>query len=218
MLREPKHFLTSIQLLEIPVLVLIGVYVSEGLGRYSYYIPPENKSSILYKLFVAGQIGILVAFLTRTSITLMLLQLKISTLWRLFFYLAIASQIAIPLALNIALFNMCRPVSTMWEPVSGAKYWNKSQEDIHYYFRIGAAITSDILFAITPAFIIWKLKRSLLERAVIIMLMALGVSASGAVIARAIITANRSPMTDSMRNAVMMLILCRLEDSLLIMA
>ncbi|KFA50463.1 hypothetical protein S40293_07882 [Stachybotrys chartarum IBT 40293] len=124
-------------LLEIPVLVLIGVYVSEGLGRCSYYIPPENKSSILYKLFVAGQIGIWVAFLTRTSITLMLLQLKISTLWRVFFYLAIASQIAIPLALNIALFNMCRPVSAMWEPVSGAKYWNKTQEDIHYYFRIG---------------------------------------------------------------------------------
>ncbi|KAH7119438.1 hypothetical protein B0J13DRAFT_532530 [Dactylonectria estremocensis] len=217
-LGAPDYVISLAVILEIPILVLIGVSVSEGLGRYSYYIPPENKVLILHKLFVTGQIGIWVAFLARTSIALMLIQLDISILWRVLLYISIFIQIAIPFSLNVALFAQCRPMSAMWEPVSGAKCWTKEQGDIFYYFGIGAAAASDVTFAVMPGFIICSLKRPLLERAVIIVLMALGVSAMGAVIARAIITTNQSPSSDRMRKAVLMLILCRLEDGLLIMA
>lgn len=168
----------------------------------------------------------------------MLIQLDISLLWRFLLYIAIFIQIAIPFSLNVAMFARCQPLSAIWEPVSGAKCWTKKQGDISYYFgigelpvnllpntrlvvakrKLGAAAASDITFAVMPGFLIWSLKRPLLERAVIIMLMALGLSATGAVIARAIVTANGSPSGDRMRKAVLQLILCRLEDSLLIAA
>ncbi|KAH7130865.1 hypothetical protein EDB81DRAFT_660635 [Dactylonectria macrodidyma] len=237
-LGAPDYVISLAVILEIPILVLIGVSVSEGLGRYSYDISPENKGLILYKLFVTGQIGIWVAFLARTSIAVMLIQLDVSLLWRFLLYIAIFIQVATPFSLNVAMFAQCRPLSAMWEPVSGAKCWTKKQRDICYYFmiselpvdllpntrlvvakcKLGAAAASDITFAVMPGFIIWSLKRPLLERGVITVLMALGLSATGVVIARAIVTANISANDDRMRKVVLLSILCRLEDGLLIAA
>lgn len=84
--------------------------------------------------------------------------------------------------------------------------------------KLGAAAASDIASAVMPVFLICSLKRPLLERAVITVLMALGLSATGVVIARAIVAANGSTSRDPMHKAVLQLILCRLEDGLLIAA
>ncbi|KAL6411784.1 hypothetical protein AUP68_04162 [Ilyonectria robusta] len=124
-LGAPDYVISLAVILEIPILVLIGVSVSEGLGRYSYDISPEDKWFILRKLFITGQIGIWVAFLARTSVALMLIQLDISLLWRFLLYIAIFIQIAIPFSLNVAMYARCQPLSAIWEPVSGAKCWRQ---------------------------------------------------------------------------------------------
>jgi hypothetical protein len=67
-------------------------------------------------------------------------------------------------------------------------------------------------------FFVWKLNRPFLERVVVSVLLALGLCGMATVIARGVNAANAKPGDDPMIQMHLPLILCRLEDSVLIAA
>jgi hypothetical protein len=232
--RETKQ-LILLQLLEIPVLALLGAAVKEGFGRNNYYISPEERTDILRYVFCVGMMGIWVSSIARVSIASLLLQLETSPPWRVTLYAAASLQIVVALCANVAQLTDCRPIYAKWEHVPDAICWTPEMSRAYYYFPIGKCATdwqskglllnlvgasgiSDLAFAIMPVLLIRKLNRPLLERTVVGILMALSLCGMATVIARAVLKAASDRTGDNRRQIHLQIIMCRLEDCALIAA
>jgi len=222
-------------MLEVPVLALLGVAVKEGFGRHNYYISPEERTDISRYLFWGGIVGIWVASLARASIASLLLQLETSLPWRVTLYTVASLQFAVALCTDVVQLIECRPLYAKWEQVPDAICWTPEMSRAYYYFTIGkcpiywlskglllnlvgAGGISDLAFAIMPMLLIRKLNRSLLERTIVGILMALSLCGMATVIARAVIKATRYATGDNRRRMHLQIIMCRLEDCALIAA
>ncbi|KAF2176443.1 hypothetical protein K469DRAFT_481414, partial [Zopfia rhizophila CBS 207.26] len=219
-LKAPDFVISLAVVLMVPVLTFVGLSIREGLGRHSYYISPEANIAIKYYQFWMSVLGIWVAYLARTSVACLLLQFDSSIRWRIVLYVFIVTQVAVPFSFDISHFNKCRPLRAMWEKVLGAKCWTKEQNLVFYYIVFIAI--SDLAFAIMPMLFIWKLGKTRIERVIITILMALGLCAMAIVIVRSVKVARRDSARnsgkDDMRGKIDMVIICRVEDFILIAA
>jgi hypothetical protein len=80
-------------------------------------------------------------------------------------------------------------------------------------------MVSDLTFAIMPMFFTWKLKRSLIERALVSLLLSLGLCAAATVAVRLhyLIEYNESTQ-DTFRKTALLFTWCRIEECVLIVA
>ncbi|KAH7176227.1 hypothetical protein EDB81DRAFT_897363 [Dactylonectria macrodidyma] len=218
-LKTPDFLISLAVVLEIPVLVLLGLAITKGLGRPSYYISPEAKTEIKYYQFWLSVLAIWVAYLARMSTACLLLQFDPSIQWRIVLYAFIFIQIAAPFSFNLAQFLRCSPLHAMWEHMPDAKCWTQVQSNFFFYIVvIGTAAVSDATFAIMPILFIWKLSRPRIERVLVIILMAMGLCALATVIVRSVNTGRRGSTKDAMRNTIFVITMCRVEDFILIAA
>lgn len=73
-------------------------------------------------------------------------------------------------------------------------------------------------FAIMPMLYIWKLNKSRIERVIVTILMALGLFATVTVIIRSVYHHRIHSAKDPMRYSIFLIIICRVEDFILISA
>ncbi len=79
-------------------------------------------------------------------------------------------------------------------------------------------MVSDLAFAIMPMLLIWKLSRSVLERCLVSILLALGLCASGISIAVLVRINTTTMSTDPLRDSVTLFMYCRMEEMCLLIA
>ncbi|RYP67428.1 hypothetical protein DL769_005760 [Monosporascus sp. CRB-8-3] len=131
-----------------------------------------------------------------------------------FVWALIVIQFAMAIGADIFQLLQCRPIRAMWEPVPDAQCW--SAETSRSYSYIYAA--SDLAFAIMPAFFIWPMHRPIMERILVIVLMALGTVAAVAGAMKLVYAAVWDPRKTTLRDWTPLLWWYRVEEIGLIAA
>ncbi|KAL5592354.1 hypothetical protein FOBRF1_013380 [Fusarium oxysporum] len=171
-------------LIEVFVYSLFIASVVSGLGRHSYDVSPEQGVKTLRYVYVVILLSTLVPALARVSVGCLLLKFASTKAWRAIIWFMIGIQAACILGTEIFQLIQCRPINAQWEEVPDARCLSAQQIWICGYATIGVALFGDLTLAIMPMFLIWKLSRSIVERCLITVLMALGLLATVAVIMR----------------------------------
>jgi hypothetical protein len=117
--------------------VLTVIACHYGLGRYDYYVTPEDRSRALLYTFVFGHLGLWSSTLVRISVAFMLLRFNPSRSWHIVLWTTIAFQILATIGANIAVICQCSPVRANWDIVPEARCVNQRQMEIMYGFVIG---------------------------------------------------------------------------------
>ncbi|RYP43873.1 hypothetical protein DL768_009606 [Monosporascus sp. mg162] len=124
----------------------------------------------------------------------------LSTLGFIAFWASSLARFAMAIGADIFQLLQCRPIRAMWEPVPGM------------------GIASDLAFAIMPAFVIWPMHRPVMERILVIILMALGTVAAVAGVMKLVHSAAWDPRKNIIRDWVPLLWWYRVEEIGLIAA
>ncbi|KAH6949453.1 hypothetical protein DER45DRAFT_580327 [Fusarium avenaceum] len=163
---------------EIVTYSLFAAAVANGFGRHNDYISPENTISILKCLFGVIMTGLWVSTFARLSIACLLHSFSTSKSWKMLLWFIMGFQIVTLAASEIFQLLECRPVRAMWEPVDDAECMPMQKVWVIGYVFVGASMASDLVLAILPMFLIWKLSRSAIERCLVSVLMALSLFAT----------------------------------------
>ncbi|KAL5326362.1 hypothetical protein ACEPPN_004046 [Leptodophora sp. 'Broadleaf-Isolate-01'] len=172
------YIITAALLCEVIVLACLFKAIDLGLGNPMSTISPVTLVLINKYLFPLGLFAFWASSLARMSIGGMLLRFEISKAWKVILWIAIAIQIAMPIAADIFMLLQCRPIRAMWEPVPDAVCWSPGKSQSFGYIYSVVGVTSDLVFSIMPMFFIWTLHRPTIERALVSALMALGLLAA----------------------------------------
>lgn len=149
--------------------------VPYGVGRHNFYIEPEDQMKAA-RLLYFSQLpwGWSVAF-GKIGIALLLLRLKTGLGWRIFLYAMIVVQVVLAVHANTMQLVWCQPISAAWRPELGGKCLSVQIIHASIYAHGSVAVLTDIIFALIPLTFISNIRRSMLERLVIVFLMGLGV-------------------------------------------
>ncbi|EKG09365.1 hypothetical protein MPH_13614 [Macrophomina phaseolina MS6] len=80
-----------------------------------------------------------------------------------------------------------RPITALWEPTPNAKCINTGSFMIYGFVYSAVNIASDLIIALMPLAFIWEMHRSRLEKVLLGCLMAAGLIATGASVARVVL-------------------------------
>ncbi|RYP89952.1 hypothetical protein DL770_003910 [Monosporascus sp. CRB-9-2] len=202
-LTVPDYVITIALLSELITFVSLLVAIHFGLGRYDYYLSPADFVKIMKCLSALGFIAFWASSLARVAIGGMLLRFSISKAWRIVIWALILIQFAMAIGADIFQLLQCRPIRAMWEPVPDAQWMG---------------IASDLVFAIMPVFIIWPMHRPVMERVLVIVLMALGTIAAVAGAMKLVYSSAWDPRRNILRDWMPLLWWYRVEEIGLITA
>lgn len=125
----------------------------------------------------------------KVSVALMLLRLETSTPMRRFLWANIVIQCILATYNMIAQLLQCIPLRAAWDllgVIQGAKCWSKDAIRINLICISTINILTDFIFAVIPISFLRKVQRPFRERAIIGVLMALGIFAGVASIIKAV--------------------------------
>ncbi|KAH9207946.1 hypothetical protein DL95DRAFT_312816 [Leptodontidium sp. 2 PMI_412] len=196
---------------------LTAVACQYGLGRYDYYVSPEDRSRALHYTFVFGQLGPWASTFIRISVAFMLLRFKTSQIWRRILWVAIIFQVLATAGGSIASLCQCSPLRANWDAVPDARCENKLQMEITDWVveYQGITILDNILFSFMPIILISMLSRPLLERILVSILMASGFFATAGVIVRLCLSKSANQNPNLLRSILRIAFWCRIEESVL---
>lgn len=185
--------------------------VQEGFGRRIQYLKYESIVSILRLLFFVRLIGTCGSTLARVSIALQLLPLSTSATWKAALWVAVAFEVAGFTALALYSF-FAQPISENWDG-SGPK----GQKAVSYAF-VGVSLVGDLWCSTIPLFLIWDLNRSILERYLLSLLMALGLCAAAAAMNVLVHLKGLQNNPDALRDTLQVYSWCVIEHAVLIVS
>ncbi|KAI8635546.1 hypothetical protein F5Y19DRAFT_408276 [Xylariaceae sp. FL1651] len=192
-----------------------SIAISLGWGKEPYDIPPKNSSLLLLALYISGSFSLAAAALSKTSFALTLL--RISNGWVRFAIWFIIITINVVLGLS-AVFNwvQCTPVEKNFDIFIPGTCWRR--ETLIGYSAFGAAYSGfmDIVLAVLPWKIIWKMNMSRKERVGAICAMSLGVFAG--IVSLVKICAIIGTIRENIDSSVQLTVLAAAETAITIMA
>ncbi|KAH3958097.1 hypothetical protein HBI70_222470 [Parastagonospora nodorum] len=153
------------------------IAVHHGFGRRTAFVSSEDRSTTLFLIFVHQVVWYWAIALVKLSVTFLLLRLKSSFRWNIFFYGIAGLLIVTVITQTLFPFLQCRPYSVYWQPELAF-----SPEGVHTIH-----VVTDVIFSLAPgAFIIRKLTRPKSEKVFLSILMGLGMFASTFAIVRTV--------------------------------
>jgi hypothetical protein len=161
-------------------MVLTAVAVSRGFGRPMYLLSANDTEVIGISTFIVFVIGYWASTFARVSVALLLISITQQKIWRGVLWSIIVFNMVLLVGVNIFELFQCRPIRAIWAEVPGAKcfppetVWNLG------YAVIAVGIISDAVFAVLPTILIWRLSRDPVEKALLSLLMGLGLIAMAA--------------------------------------
>jgi len=158
-------------------MVMTAVAVSRGFGRPAYLLSSNDIEVIGISTFIVFVIGFWASTFARISVACLLLQITQERIWRGVLWSTVVFNMGMLVATNIVELFQCRPIRAIWAPVPDAKCFSPETIWSFAYSFIGLAMVSDAIFAIFPTVLIWRLSRSSLEKALLSVLMGLGLFA-----------------------------------------
>ncbi|KAK5626298.1 hypothetical protein RRF57_002013 [Xylaria bambusicola] len=207
------HFLTVVCI--VLSNIATSVAISQGFGHQPYDIPPSVVPQILLTLLISGVFSILGATISKTSFALTLLRISSGWIkWTIWFAI-ITINVAMGLSLT---FNWiaCTPVEKSFNASIPGSCWPR--ETLIGYNTFSAAYSGamDILLALLPWKIIWKMEMTRKERIGAICAMSLGLFAG--TIALAKIYALIGTFEENISSSIQLVVLSIAETAVTIMA
>ncbi|KAK0619032.1 hypothetical protein B0T14DRAFT_565930 [Immersiella caudata] len=179
-LNTADHTITVAFLSELLSMILTAVAVSRGFGRPAYLLSADDLEIIGICTFIVFVIGYWASTFARVSVALLLISITQQKLWRGILWAIIVFNMVFLVGINIFELFQCRPIRAVWAVVPDAKcfppetVWNLG------YAFVAVGIISDAVFAILPTILIWRLSRDPIEKALLSLLMGLGLVAVAA--------------------------------------
>ncbi|KAI0100309.1 hypothetical protein GGR51DRAFT_533145 [Nemania sp. FL0031] len=192
-----------------------SVAIALGWGKEPYDVPPSNPPMILLALLISGAFSILAASISKTSFALTLL--RISNGWvKCVIWFAICT-INTAMGLSV-IFNwvQCTPVQKNFYIFTPGTCWPKTTLIQYNAFAAGYSGAVDIMLALLPWKIIWKMNMTRKERFGAICAMSLGLFAGIVSIVK--IYALIGTFQANIDNSVQLTILSVAETAITIMA
>ncbi|KAI1422472.1 hypothetical protein F5Y12DRAFT_762757 [Xylaria sp. FL1777] len=209
------HFLTISLICIILSNAATSVAISLGWGQPPYEIAPNDWSQILLALLISGLFSILAAAISKTSFALTLLRISSGWVKWTIWFVIVTINVAMGLSL---IFNwiQCTPVEKNFNFSIPGSCWPRTT--LIAYNAVTAAYSGamDILLALLPWKIIWKMDMSRKERFGAICAMSLGLFAG--IIALAKIYALIGTFQANMNSSVQLVVLSIAESAVTIMA
>ncbi|KAI1138504.1 integral membrane protein [Hypoxylon sp. FL0543] len=162
--------------------VIVTLMVHHGVGRHALYLEEEQRVNAVYMIWLSVPFSPGSAALGKISIALFLIRLinrnrlQKSFLWALIFLLVIVNLILV-----VVTFAQCTPVTFLWERVGTGAHgtcWAPTVQQYYGYFQGAFSAWSDLVLALFPTLLIWKLQIPLRTKLGISFLMSLGVIAA----------------------------------------
>ncbi|KAF2672477.1 hypothetical protein BT63DRAFT_196820 [Microthyrium microscopicum] len=157
-------------------------------GLHTVYLNPDQIMASGKFNFMSQLVWIWGITLTKASVLLMLLRIKHTPKWK--YSIWILGFFAIGTAIVTTVINIisCRPIEANWDmTIPRTACWDPNKTLSMTYTASTLLIISDVICALLPVLFIRKINRPLRERIVLIVLMALGLVASGCGIASRIV-------------------------------
>ncbi|KAI1170330.1 integral membrane protein [Nemania sp. FL0916] len=156
--------------------ITVTLMVHYGVGRHAAYLNPGQLSNALYMVWLTIALSTASAAIGKISIALLLIRLINRSRWRdTFLWTLISLLIVVNALLIIVIFVQCTPVIKLWDPTVPGACWSPTIQLDIWYFQGAFSALSDLILALFPLPIIWKLQIPLLSKAVLGFLMSLGV-------------------------------------------
>ena len=128
------------QFIEAIALTFTAVAVSNGFGRHSIYLTPDNIEAIGVDFFVVIMVSLWASCSARISVALLFLEFTPAISWRIVLWGIVCFQVALGIASDTVQLVQCRPVQAMWEPVEGAHCFTNDQIWANAYAFIGKSV------------------------------------------------------------------------------
>ncbi|KAH9876617.1 hypothetical protein J1614_003749 [Plenodomus biglobosus] len=166
---------TSIQILS----------VAHGNGRHRWYLTQKQYQYVnfltwLTQLFLFTNIALL-----KCSICMLILRIKNERVLRYCLYTMMAGLILTNLWPIIILLAECNPVKKYWKPQTPGTCWPTKVRIYSIYVQVAYSVITDLICALLPIVVLWRVKISLPTKVGVCGLMSLGLIATAVAIVRA---------------------------------
>ncbi|GAB1314738.1 Rhodopsin domain-containing protein [Madurella fahalii] len=166
-------------------MMIIIPQVRLGAGRHVQYIEPkENITRGLHLNFVTQPLCLIALCLTKVSVGLFLLRLTPSLRFR---YLVIGVTIFTILSATaniLTVFFQCRPLALTWDSSVEGTCMPAANLKFAAYFNSSVAVLTDVLFALLPIPMLWKVQMNWKVKSAVAAILSLGVFAAVAAIVK----------------------------------
>ncbi|KAK0639881.1 hypothetical protein B0T16DRAFT_249158 [Cercophora newfieldiana] len=170
-------------------IVFLVLAVQNGFGKHMVHIPGGTAGIITVSNLVLGcwMTGVLVSGFGRISIASLLLTLTSSFRWKMLLRLTIALQLLYMLTYEVVQLVQCQNIissksrvpsssspsstSSPPPPSSSSQCLSRTSVFVFQLVSISIDMLSDLVCALLPILIVWRLSRSTLEKLLVILLM-----------------------------------------------
>lgn len=210
---------SSIQLCALISWVTMLVSIRYGAGHHNFYVSADDQAAAARVIFIGEAPWAWAMAMIKISLAFMFLRIKRTKAWRIFLYVMIAIQIGAAVFANCAIVLQCRPTEAIWnQDIPNAKCWSLTTAQNTIYFSAALSISTDLTFSILPITFVRKLDRPLWEKAVLCILMGLGVFATAASIFKTTLVRGYGKTSDSMWDSINLSMWSSIEEQIGIIA
>ena len=151
-----------------------AIAVANGFGRSANSLTEWDMEMIGRSTFVTFIVGFWASGFGRISVACLLLQFTQAWAWRAALWAMITLQVLLMVGCDLTVLLQCRPIRATWAQVPGAKCLSPEDNWKMGYSFTGVSMFSDVLFAVMPIALVWRLSRSPVERLLLSVLLGLG--------------------------------------------
>ncbi|KAK3904821.1 hypothetical protein C8A05DRAFT_42164 [Staphylotrichum tortipilum] len=159
--------------------------VKSGAGRHWQYIqPPENVTKGLHLNFVTQPLCLIALCLTKVSVGLFLLRLTPSVRFRYFVIGTIIFTVLSATGNFLTVFFQCRPLAFTWDTSVKGSCIPAANLKFAAFFNSSVAVLTDVVFALLPVPILWKVQMNWRVKFAVAGILSLGIFAAVAAIVK----------------------------------
>ncbi|KAK4447386.1 hypothetical protein QBC34DRAFT_496246 [Podospora aff. communis PSN243] len=204
-------------LAETIAIILTIVAVSMGYGRPRSLLSAEERDAIGRTTFPIFLIALWASAFARISICCLLLNITQERVWKIVLWANIGFQCLAFASLDILQLLQCRPIRANWMFDPDAQCLPAAHTWIVVCLFGGIGMLGDVICAVLPIVIIWRMTRSVVEKVLVSILLGLGlVAAVGGVMKLVILKSWDPTSVHANRDIMDAFMWIRIEEILLI--
>ncbi|KAK4173020.1 hypothetical protein QBC36DRAFT_360964 [Triangularia setosa] len=166
-------------------MMIIIPQVHYGAGRHVQYIEPaSNVTKGLHLNFVTQPLCLIALCLTKVSVGFFLLRLTPSKRFQRFVVGMIVFTVLSATGNFLTVFFQCQPLAFTWGGVAEGKCMPPSNLKFAAFFNSSVAVLTDVIFALLPVPMLWKVQLNWRVKSAVAAILALGVFAAVAAIVK----------------------------------
>jgi len=180
-------FIVMAMILSLICMFIVIPQAYYGAGRHAYFLAadPAKEEYALYLNFISQPFFLIGVTLVKVSVGLFLLRLTPSQffhrfIWVMQAFMAIYTSVAL-----VTILTQCRPLKVLWDSsITDAVCFSPLGLRACAYFNASCSIFADLVFALLPIPILWKVKINTRVKIALVGILSLGLFALTACIVK----------------------------------